>query len=157
MSALFSEHDHAAMQHALALAALAATLGEVPVGAVVYHALTGQIIGAGFNRRALDGDPTAHAEMLAITAAAKRVGDWRLTGYRLAVTLEPCCMCAGAIVLARLDDLVFAAADPKAGACGSLHRLTQDARLNHRLVPRSGLMAEQSAEMLRTFFRSRRT
>ncbi|MCE2925373.1 MAG: nucleoside deaminase [Phycisphaeraceae bacterium] len=104
------------------------------------------------NRREVDNDPLAHAEVLAIRAAARVLGDWRLEGLTLAVTLEPCPMCAGAAVNARLARLVYAASDPKAGACGTLMRLTEDARLNHRITPIGGLMAEESAGLLRGFF-----
>jgi tRNA(adenine34) deaminase len=127
-------------------------MGEVPIGAVVYNHQTGQVLGEGHNRREVDNDPLAHAEVLAIRAAARVLGDWRLEGLTLAVTLEPCPMCAGAAVNARLARLVYAASDPKAGACGTLMRLTEDARLNHRITPIGGLMAEESAGLLRGFF-----
>lgn len=140
------------MRRALELAHRAAELGEVPVGAVVYEPSTGQIIGTGFNRREIDHDPLAHAEVLAIRAAALALGDWRLSAYALAVTLEPCAMCAGAIVHARLGRLVFGASDPKAGACGSLMRLTEDDRLNHRVAPIAGLCAAESSALLKSFF-----
>lgn len=148
--------DLAAMARALELAFAAASMGEVPVGAVVYRCDTGQVLGEGHNRRETDRDPLAHAEVLAIRAAASRTGDWRLTGMGLAVTLEPCPMCAGAVVHARLERLVIGAPDPKAGACGSLIRLTQDPRLNHRVSPIAGVMAEESAALLRGFFRALR-
>jgi len=119
---------------------------------VVYNHQTGQVLGEGHNRREVDNDPLAHAEVLAIRAAARVLGDWRLEGLTLAVTLEPCPMCAGAAVNARLARLVYAASDPKAGACGTLMRLTEDARLNHRITPIGGLMAEESAGLLRGFF-----
>ena len=144
------------MLRALTLAHLAASFGEVPVGAVVYHTATGQMLGEGFNRREIDSDPLAHAETIAIAAAARKLGDWRLTEYTLVVTLEPCCMCAGAIVHARLGRLVYGATDPKAGACTSLHTLTTDARLNHRVTPQAGLMAAECGEVLRAFFRKLR-
>jgi tRNA(adenine34) deaminase len=127
-------------------------MGEVPIGAVVYNHQTGQVLGEGHNRREVDNDPLAHAEVLAIRAAARVLGDWRLEGLTLAVTLEPCPMCAGAIVNARLGRVVFGASDPKAGACGTLMRLTEDARLNHRTTPIGGLMAEESAGLLKGFF-----
>jgi len=136
----------------LGLARLAGGMGEVPIGAVVYNHQTGQVLGEGHNRREVDNDPLAHAEVLAIRAAARVLGDWRLEGLTLAVTLEPCPMCAGAAVNARLARLVYAASDPKAGACGTLMRLTEDARLNHRITPIGGLMAEESAGLLRGFF-----
>lgn len=146
--------DQTMMQEALRLARMAADLGEVPVGAVVVR--DGQVIGRGFNRRESWGDPTAHAEILAIREAARAVGGWRLTGCTLYVTLEPCAMCAGAIVLARLDRVVYGAADPKAGAVGSLMNLVQDERLNHRAEVVSGVEAESCGELLRAFFRARR-
>ena len=136
----------------MGLARLAGGMGEVPIGAVVYNHETGQLLGEGFNRREVDNDPLAHAEVLAIRAAARVLGDWRLEGLTLAVTLEPCPMCAGAIVNSRLGRVVFGASDPKAGACGTLMRLTEDARLNHRTTPIGGLMAEESAGLLRGFF-----
>jgi tRNA(adenine34) deaminase len=148
--------DLAAMTRALELARSAGALGEVPIGAVVYRLADGVMIGEGHNRREIDNDPTAHAEVLAIKAAAAAQGDWRLEGCGLAVTLEPCPMCAGAVVNARIERLVFGAADPKAGACGTLMRLTEDARLNHRVTPIGGVMAEESAGLLRGFFRGLR-
>lgn len=148
--------DEAMMLRALALAGDAASHGDVPVGAVVYRTETGQVLGEGMNRRELDRDPTGHAEVVAIRAAAAALGDWRLSGCTLAVTLEPCAMCAGAIVNARLGRVVFGASDPKAGCAGSLMRLTEDARLNHRVRPHGGLLSSESGEMLRAFFRARR-
>jgi tRNA(adenine34) deaminase len=144
--------DLHAMERALELARAAAAMGEVPIGAVVYRLDSGAIVGEGANRREVDHDPTAHAEILAIKQAAAAIGDWRLEGCGLAVTLEPCPMCAGAIVNARIERLIFGAPDPKAGACGTLMRLTEDARLNHRVTPLGGVMAEQSAAMLKAFF-----
>jgi tRNA(adenine34) deaminase len=144
--------DEGMMRRALALARRAAELGEVPVGAVVYETATGRIIGEGFNRREIDGDPTAHAELIAIREAAFTLGDWRLNECSLAVTLEPCAMCAGLIVNARLGRLLYGAADPKAGAAGSLMRLTEDARLNHRVTPIADVLGEESAALLKRFF-----
>lgn len=144
----------AAMQEALRLAAEAAAEGEVPVGAVAVH--EGAIVGRGRNRREEDRDPTAHAELLALREASRTLGRWRLTGVTLVVTLEPCAMCAGAMVLARIDRLVFGAADPKAGAVGSLQDLSADPRLNHRFPVERGLRGEECGEMLRAFFRARR-
>jgi tRNA(adenine34) deaminase len=144
--------DLAAMTRALELARGAAAMGEAPIGAVVYRLNDGVVIGEGANRREVDHDPVAHAEILAIRQAAAAIGDWRLEGCGLAVTLEPCPMCAGAIVNARLERLVFGASDPKAGACGTLMRLTEDARLNHRVTPISGVMADESAALLKAFF-----
>lgn len=142
------------MVAALAEARRAAALGEVPVGAVVVRG--GQIIAAGYNRRLLDRDPTAHAEMLALRAAAAAVGDWRLAGCTIVVTLEPCCMCAGAIVLARVDRLVYGAADPKAGAVESLYHLCSDERLNHRPEIVAGVRSAECGELLTAFFRRQR-
>ena len=142
------------MREAIAEARIAQAGGEVPIGAVV--ARGGEIIARGYNRRAADADPTAHAEMLAIRAAAAAVGDWRLTGCTLAVTLEPCCMCAGAIVLARLDRLIYGAADPKAGAVETLYNICTDERLNHRVEVVGGVLADQCAELLSDFFTRQR-
>ncbi len=148
--------DEAMMRRALELAHAATRHGDVPVGAVVFDSNTGAVLGEGLNRREADNDPTAHAEVVAIRAAAKRLGDWRLNHCTLAVTLEPCAMCAGAIVNARVGRLVFGATDPKAGCTGSLMRLTEDPRLNHRVEPITGVLHAESAEMLRAFFRARR-
>ena len=142
------------MQLAIAQALLAEAAEEVPIGAVI--ARGGEIIAAEHNRRRLDADPTAHAELLAIRAAAERLGDWRLEGCTLAVTLEPCCMCAGAIVLARIPTLVYGAADPKAGAVDTLYQLCGDDRLNHVVEVASGVMAEECGAMLTAFFRAQR-
>lgn len=149
-------HDLAAMTRALELAKAAASMGEVPIGAAVYRLADGVIIGEGANRRETDHDPTGHAEIIAIKQAARSLGAWRLEGCGLAVTLEPCPMCAGAIVNARIARLVFGAPDPKAGACGTLMRITEDARLNHRVTPIAGVMAGESADLLRSFFRTLR-
>jgi tRNA(adenine34) deaminase len=142
------------MRHALRLAREAGEVGEVPVGAVVVR--EGTILGQGQNRTIRDADPTAHAEVVALREAARLIGDWRLLDATLYVTLEPCAMCAGAIVLGRVPRVVFGATDPKAGMAGSLENLLQDARLNHRCVVRRGLLAEESSEMLKSFFRARR-
>jgi tRNA(adenine34) deaminase len=146
--------DHEAMGEALRLAAEAAAAGEVPVGAVALF--EGRIVGRGRNAREGARDPTAHAELLALQAAARALGRWRLTGVTLYVTLEPCPMCAGAMVLARIDRLVLGASDPKAGAAGSLLDLTADPRLNHRFPVARGVRGEEGGELLRAFFRSRR-
>jgi tRNA(adenine34) deaminase len=138
------------MKEALAEARRAADLGEVPVGAVVVR--DEEVVGRGHNRREVDGDPLAHAELLALREAARRIGDWRLSGCTLFVTLEPCPMCAGALVASRVDRLVYGAVDPKAGFCGSLGNLAQDPRLNHRLELRAGVLAEESTALLRGFF-----
>ena len=143
-----------AMREALALAAEAAAAGEVPVGAVAV--CEGRVVGRGRNRREEDRDPTAHAELLALQDAARTLGRWRLTGVTLVVTLEPCAMCAGAAVLARIDRLVFGASDPKAGAVGSLMDLSGDTRLNHRFPVERGLRGDECAGQLRAFFRARR-
>ena len=143
-----------AMAEALMLAGEAAQDGEIPVGAVIADR-EGRIIGRGRNRRE-SGDPLGHAEIYAIAEAARAIGDWRLEGTTMVVTLEPCAMCAGALVNARVERLVFGAYDPKAGFCGSLGNLVQDARLNHRLEVEGGYMEERSREMLQEFFRKLR-
>ena len=124
---------------------------DVPIGAIVVDA-DGAVIGRGHNEREAAGDPTAHAEVLAIRAAARHLGEWRLTGCTLVVTLEPCTMCAGAIVLSRLDRLIFAAYDEKAGAVGSLWDVVRDRRLNHRPEVVGGVMADEAGARLRDFF-----
>ena len=139
------------MAVALDEARAAAAEGEVPVGAVVVSA-TGEELGRGRNRRERDQDPLAHAEMLAIGEAARRTGSWRLTGTTLYVTLEPCAMCAGALVASRVERLVYGAADPKAGYCGTLGDIVRDPRLNHRLEVAAGVAEEKAAELLRGFF-----
>jgi len=146
--------DLEAMREAVRLAAEAGAAGEVPVGAVAV--CDGLIVGRGRNGREANLDPTAHAELLAIQEAARTLGRWRLTGVTVYVTLEPCAMCAGAMVLARIDRLVFGAADPKAGAVGSLLDLSADPRLNHRFPVERGLLGEEAGELLRSFFRARR-
>ncbi len=142
------------MREALALARESGARGEVPVGAVAV--LDERIVGRGANARESARDPTAHAELLAIQDAARTLGRWRLTGVTLFVTLEPCAMCAGAMVLARIDRLVYAASDPKAGAAGSLLDLSSDPRLNHRYPVDKGVLADEAGELLRMFFRARR-
>jgi tRNA(adenine34) deaminase len=146
--------DDELMRAALAQAQRTAAVDEVPIGAVV--ARDGEILAACHNRRMLDADPTAHAELLAIRAAARKVGDWRLSGCTLAVTLEPCAMCAGAIVLARLDRVVYGAADPKAGAVDTLYRLLADSRLNHQPQVVAGVRTAQCGMLLTDFFRAQR-
>ena len=146
--------DEALMQEALAQAAGCAASDDVPVGAVV--ARDGEMIAAAGNARERLGDPTAHAEVLALRAAAEVTGSWRLDGCTLYVTLEPCAMCAGAVVLARVERVVFGAADPKAGFAGSLGNLLQDERLNHRAEITAGVLATECGEILRAFFRTRR-
>jgi tRNA(adenine34) deaminase len=147
--------DREAMSLALDEACAAAAHRDVPVGAVVVH--DGVVIARRHNERELTGDPTAHAELLALRDAAAQLGSWRLAGATLVVTLEPCAMCAGALVNARLDRLVFGAADPKAGACGSLYNLCADPRLNHEIAVASGLEAAQCARLLQEFFEARRS
>lgn len=147
----FLPADLAAMESALEQARLALTTSDVPVGAVVIDE-TGAVIGVGRNEREVLGDPTAHAEVLALRAAATRRGEWRLSGCSLVVTLEPCTMCAGAAVLARVDRIVFGAHDEKAGAAGSMWDLVRDRRLNHRPEVISGVLADESAALLREFF-----
>ena len=142
------------MREALALAREAGERGEVPVGAVALY--EGRIVGRGANARESAHDPTAHAELLAIQDAARALGRWRLTGVTVVVTLEPCAMCAGAMVLARIDRLVHAASDPKAGAVGSLMDLSADPRLNHRFPVERGVLSGEAGELLRAFFRARR-
>ena len=146
--------DLEAMQGALGEARLAAEAGEVPIGAVVVH--DGEIIAAGQNRVLRDVDPTAHAEIVALRAAAAALGNYRLNGCTLYVTLEPCAMCAGAMIHARLDRLVFAAADPKAGAAGSVLSVLNHPQLNHQMQVEQGILGEEAAELLRSFFRERR-
>ena len=143
------------MRRALELAALGGERGEVPVAALVTDP-EGAIVAEAHNRTRADADPTAHAEVLALRAAAARLGDWRLEGHTLYATLEPCAMCAGAAVLARVRTVVFGAADPKAGMCGSIENLVCDPRLNHRVELVSGVLADESARLLRNFFRQRR-
>lgn len=149
-----SRIDREYMSRALEQARLGAERDEVPVGAVLVAA-DGSVF-ADHNRTREAADPTAHAEVLVIRSAARDLGDWRLIDHTLYVTLEPCSMCAGAIVLARIPRLVFAAHDPKAGMCGSLGNLVQDERLNHHVVVEAGLLGDASSEMLKRFFGERR-
>ena len=142
--------DREWMRLALVEAGRAARLGEVPVGALVVRG--DEILGAGYNRREVDGDPLAHAELLALRQAAARVPGWRLLGCTMYVTLEPCAMCAGALVNSRIERLVFGASDPKAGYCGSLGDIPRDPRLNHRPAVESGVLAEECGALLRAFF-----
>ncbi len=146
----------ALMQQALDLAVNAAESDDVPVGAIVVDA-SGTVIGKGHNTREREGDPTGHAEIVAIREAATTRGEWRLEGCTLVVTLEPCTMCAGAIVAARLERLVFGAFDEKAGAVGSLWDVVRDRRLNHRPEVVSGVLAEESSALLKQFFEGHRT
>lgn len=149
------EHDEQHMRAALAEAHLALATGDVPVGAVVVGP-DGAVVGAGHNLREAIGDPTAHAEVLALREAAATLGTWRLEGCTLVVTLEPCAMCAGAVVLARVPRLVLGAWDPKAGATGSVHDLVRDRRLNHRVEVVGGVLEEECAGLLRDFFAEHR-
>jgi len=142
--------DKLFMSEALKEARKAKKRGEVPVGAVVVH--EGEVIARGYNRKESASDPTAHAEVVAITRAAKKLKRWRLAGTTLYVTLEPCLMCMGAIVQARIPRLVFASLDPKAGACGSLYDISNDRRLNHRVHVTRGVAEEESRELLKEFF-----
>jgi len=144
------------MQLAIEQARLALAHDEVPIGCVIYHHPTGRVIGTGHNRRILDADPTAHAEILAIRAAAKALGDWRLEETTLAVTLEPCPMCAGAIVGARVARLVYGCTDLKAGAVETLYQICTDGRLNHRVAVTGGVMAGECAKLLTDFFAAKR-
>ena len=143
-----------AMGLALVEAAAAAAHGDVPVGAVAL--LEGRVVASRHNERELTGDPTAHAEVLALSDAAAVVGSWRLSDVTLVVTLEPCPMCAGALVASRLGSLVFGAPDPKAGACGSLYNLCADPRLNHKVAVTSGVRADEASDLLTGFFADRR-
>ncbi|MCP4758502.1 MAG: nucleoside deaminase [Planctomycetes bacterium] len=143
------------MQRAIELAEEAAERGDIPVGAVIYRG--DEILGEGANRREIDNDPTAHAEVVAMRAAGARLGMWRLHECAMAVTLEPCPMCAGAMVNARLNRVVWGADDAKAGACRSLYEIHADPRLNHRLEGTGGVLADECAELLRRFFKSRRS
>ena len=154
MSRVFFPRDEHFMRLALREAERALEHDDVPVGCVVAH--EGEVLGAAPNERELRGDPTAHAEVLALRAAATRLGTWRLSGSVVYVTLEPCAMCAGAIVLARVPRVVYGATDPKAGAAGSVLDVLGEPRLNHRPAVDDGLLAEESAALLRAFFESRR-
>ena len=149
-----TETDIAMMQRAIELGRKAAAMGEVPVGAVVYRG--SRILAEGFNIREAAADPTGHAELIAMSLAGKKLGDWRLTECSLAVTLEPCPMCAGAMVNARLGRVIYGATDPKAGACHTLYRIPTDARLNHRVEMIAGVMAEECGQLLKDFFQQRR-
>jgi tRNA(adenine34) deaminase len=154
VSARFFPRDEYFMRLALREAARALEHDDIPVGAVVVK--DGEVIGTGHNEREVRGDPTAHAEMIALRDAARALGSWRVLDSVLYVTLEPCAMCAGAIVLARIPRVVFGTADPKAGAAGSVLDVLAEPRLNHRPQVESGLLAEDCADLLRSFFASRR-
>lgn len=146
--------DNAWMERAIELAGIARSLDEVPIAAVVV--VNDEIVSEAHNLTRSNSDPTAHAELLALREAARQLGDWRLTEATLYVTLEPCAMCAGAMVLARIRRLVFATFDPKAGMCGSLGCIVQDPRLNHRMEVTAGVLGEEASEMLKAFFKERR-
>ena len=144
------------MRLAIEQARLALKLDEVPIGCVIRHDPTARVIGSGFNRRETDHDPTAHAEILAMRQAARELGHWRLIDCTIAVTLEPCPMCAGAIVNARLPRLIYGCADPKAGAVRTLYQICDDARLNHRVQITEGILADRCAQLLQDFFKQQR-
>jgi tRNA(adenine34) deaminase len=146
--------DEFFMNQALAEAEAAYAAGEVPIGAVVVAA--GRIVGRGHNQVEQLGDPTAHAEMIALTAAAGHFETWRLLGAHLYVTVEPCAMCAGAAVLARVERIIFGVRDPKFGACGSIFNIPAESRLNHRIQVREGVAARQAEALMVSFFRKRR-
>lgn len=154
MGISFSEQDQRFMKEALALAHQAESLGEVPVGALVV--LADQVIGRGYNQPIGSSDPTAHAEVMAMRAAARALGNYRLVNTTLYVTLEPCAMCAGAMVHARIQRLVFATPDPRTGAAGSVLNILSDPAMNHHPQVEGGLMAAESAALLRKFFAARR-
>lgn len=142
------------MEAALAEARAAGKTGEVPIGAAILY--EGAVLARGQNRVLRENDPTAHAEIVALREAAKLLGNYRLNGCSLFVTLEPCAMCAGAMIHARLDRLIFAASDPKAGACGSVLSVLNHPQLNHKMIVEQGILVDESAELLRGFFRERR-
>jgi len=149
-----STEDERFMRVAIKAAAIAEDNGDVPIGAVIVY--KGEIIGKAYNQREQLADPTAHAEIIALTQAAAALENWHLHGCTMYVTLEPCCMCAGALVLSRMDRLVYGCDDPKAGACKSLYNIVQDKRLNHRIEVTSGVLAEQCSQQLQEFFAKRR-
>jgi len=153
-SGAVTDTDLVMMQRALELAEQAAAVGEVPVGAVVYKG--NRIIAEAANNREATQDPVGHAELLAISEAGRKRSEWRLSDCSMAVTLEPCPMCAGAMVNARLGRVIYGATDPKAGACKTLYHIPTDSRLNHKVEIIGGVMAEQSKKLLQQFFRERR-
>jgi tRNA(adenine34) deaminase len=144
------------MTEAISLAREAAERDEVPIGCVIVHEPSGRIIGRGYNRREMDCDPSGHAEIVAMREAAKEMGFWRLVDCALIVTLEPCPMCAGAIVNARIDRVVYGCSDPKAGAVRTLYQLCDDPRLNHRAIIEAGVLGDECAGLLQEFFKVRR-
>ena len=149
-----TKEDEQFMRVAIEAAKIAEENGDVPIGAVIVY--KNQIIGKAYNQREQLADPTAHAEIIALTQAAAALENWHLNGCTMYVTLEPCPMCAGALVLSRMDRLVYGCDDPKAGACGSLYNIVTDGRLNHRLEVTSGVLQEQCREQLQEFFAQRR-
>ena len=149
-----ADQDQHYMRLAIEAARIAEDNGDVPIGAVIVH--EGQVIGRAYNEREQLQDPTAHAEIVALTQAAAFLESWRLHGCTIYVTLEPCPMCAGALVLARVDRLVYGCADPKTGACGSLYNIVQDERLNHRLEVAAGVLEAECRDQLQGFFERRR-
>jgi len=151
---LTDDSDQNFMYRAIDAATIAEENGDVPIGCVIVH--DGQVIARAYNQREQLQDPTAHAEIVALTQASAALESWRLHGCTLYVTLEPCSMCAGALVLARLDRLVFGCKDPKTGACGSLYNIVQDERLNHHVAVTSGVLEAQCSQLLRDFFLKKR-
>jgi tRNA(adenine34) deaminase len=151
---VLGDTDERFMRLALDQAKIAEENGDVPIGAVIVH--QNQIIGKAYNQREQLKDPTAHAEIIALTQAAAALQSWRLTGCTMYVTLEPCPMCAGALVLARIDRLVYGCDDPKTGACKSLYNIVQDERLNHRLEVTTGVLADDCSRLLQDFFQQKR-
>ena len=149
-----TEDDQMWMARAIELAEIAASVGEVPVGAVLVRGK--KVLAEAHNQTVADADPTSHAELLTIRVASRKQGDWRLLGTTLYVTLEPCAMCAGAIILSRIPRVIYAAADPKAGMVGSLGNLLQEPRLNHQCEVTSGMFSKESAQLLRAFFQNLR-
>ena len=152
---LLGDTDERFMWAAIEAAKIAEENGDVPIGAVIVH--QNQIVGKAYNQREQLKDPTAHAEIIALTQAAAALQSWRLTGCTMYVTLEPCPMCAGALVLARIDRLVYGCDDPKTGACKSLYNIVQDERLNHRVEVTSGVLADDCSKLLQDFFQHRRS
>ena len=144
------------MTQAISLAREAGERDEVPIGCIIVHEPSGRIIGRGYNRREMDCDPSAHAEIVAMREAARAMGFWRLVDCALIVTLEPCPMCAGAIVNARLERVVYGCGDPKAGAVRTLYQICDDPRLNHRAIIEAGVLADECAGLLQDFFKARR-
>jgi len=154
MEEIEAKQDERYMQAAIDAAGIAEENADVPIGAVVVY--KGQVIGRAYNQREQLKDPTAHAEIIALTQAAAFLESWRLNDCTMYVTLEPCPMCAGALVLARIDRLVYGCDDPKAGACGSLYNIVQDERLNHRLEITAGVLADECTALLSNFFQQKR-